>query len=138
MGGATIWPVPRAIDAEAHYYPRRWKRNLFFLYGGMFLIGIQVQRYAQLCRVSCRYKENRAAILGFITNLLFLSASNLRCGRESTWTGAAATLLRESASTETSDHNWHTAHANPRLNDETDAHARTNHLDSLFKTTTNS
>ena len=58
MGGAAIWPVPRAIDAEAHYYPRRWKRNLFFLYGGMFLIGIQVQRYAQLCRVSCRYQEN--------------------------------------------------------------------------------
>jgi len=52
MGGATIWPVPRAIDAEAHYYPRRWKRNLFFLYGGMFLIGIQVQRYMQLCRQS--------------------------------------------------------------------------------------
>ena len=52
MGGATIWPVPRAIDAEAHYYPRRWKRNLFFLYGGMFLIGIQVQRYGLLCRVS--------------------------------------------------------------------------------------
>ena len=52
MGGATIWPVPRAIDAEAHYYPRAWKRNMLFLYGGMFLIGIQVQRYAQLCRVS--------------------------------------------------------------------------------------
>ena len=52
MGGATIWPVPRAIDAEAHYYPRMWKRNLFFLYGGMFLIGIQVQRYGLMCRVS--------------------------------------------------------------------------------------
>lgn len=52
MGGATIWPVPRAIDAEAHYYPRRWKRNFAFLYGGMFLIGIQVQRYGLLCRVS--------------------------------------------------------------------------------------
>jgi len=52
MGGATIWPVPRAIDAEAHYYPRRWKRNMLFLYGGMFLIGIQVQRHMQLCRVS--------------------------------------------------------------------------------------
>jgi len=25
MGGYTIWPVPRGIDAEAHYYPRRWK-----------------------------------------------------------------------------------------------------------------
>ena len=52
MGGATIWPVPRAVDAEAHYYPRKWKRNFAFLYGGMFLIGIQVQRYGQLCRVS--------------------------------------------------------------------------------------
>ena len=52
MGGATIWPVPRAIDAEAHYYPRQWKRNMLFLYGGMFLVGIQVQRHMQLCRVS--------------------------------------------------------------------------------------
>lgn len=39
MGGATIWPVPRAIDLEAHHYPRRWKRNYLFLYGGLFLIG---------------------------------------------------------------------------------------------------
>ena len=52
MGGATIWPVPRAIDAEAHYYPRRWKRNMLFLYGGLFLTGIQIQRYGQLCRQS--------------------------------------------------------------------------------------
>ena len=52
MGGATIWPVPRAIDAEAHYYPRMWKRNLFFLYGGLFLIGIQVQRFSLMHRVS--------------------------------------------------------------------------------------
>ena len=55
MGGATIWPVPRAMDAEAHYYPRRWKRNFLFLYGGMFLVGIQVQRYASLCRVSTHH-----------------------------------------------------------------------------------
>ena len=52
MGGATIWPVPRAIDAEAHYYPRKWKRNYLFLYGGMFLTGIQIQRYCHLHRVS--------------------------------------------------------------------------------------
>jgi hypothetical protein len=38
MGGATIWPVPRAMDAEAHHYPRHWKRNLMFLYGAGFLI----------------------------------------------------------------------------------------------------
>ena len=70
MGGATIWPVPRAIDAEAHYYPRRWKRNMLFLYGGMFLIGIQVQRYAQLCRVStCHFyhtNERNSHCLVFI------------------------------------------------------------------------
>jgi len=42
MGGATIWPVPRAIDAEAHYYPRHWKRNFFFLYTAGFLITFQV------------------------------------------------------------------------------------------------
>ena len=52
MGGATIWPVPRALDAEAHYYPRKWKRNFLFLYGGLFLIGMQVQRYALMHRVS--------------------------------------------------------------------------------------
>ena len=51
MGGATIWPVPRAMDAEAHYYPRRWKRNWIFLYGGLFLTGIQINRYATLHRV---------------------------------------------------------------------------------------
>ena len=52
MGGATIWPVPRALDAEAHYYPRMWKRNMFFLYGAVFLMGFQFQRYAWMCRVS--------------------------------------------------------------------------------------
>ena len=51
MGGATIWPVPRALDAEAHYYPRMWKRNMFFLYGAVFLMGFQFQRYAWMCRV---------------------------------------------------------------------------------------
>ena len=52
MGGATIWPVPRAIDAEAHYYPRKWKRNLFVLYSGAMLISFQINRYGHLCRVS--------------------------------------------------------------------------------------
>jgi hypothetical protein len=42
MGGATIWPVPRALDCEAHHYPRHWKRNLVVLYGAAFLIGFQV------------------------------------------------------------------------------------------------
>jgi hypothetical protein len=50
MGGATIWPVPRAIDAEAHYYPRRWKANFLFLYSAAFLISFQVQRYGHMCR----------------------------------------------------------------------------------------
>ena len=52
MGHATLWPVPRAIDAEAHHYPRFWKRNLFFLYGGAALMVLQVNRYAWICRVS--------------------------------------------------------------------------------------
>ena len=97
MGGATIWPVPRAIDAEAHYYPRRWKRNMLFLYGGMFLIGIQVQRYAQLCRVS-----NHFEVLSHYWALLTLFGvcSNRRFAQENTWTGEARTLPRESGSTE--------------------------------------
>ena len=91
MGGATIWPVPRALDAEAHYYPRRWKRNMAFLYGGMFLIGLQLQRYGQLCRVS---PPSIAAATLFL--VLFLSNfswynSNQRCVQESTWTGVAKT-----------------------------------------------
>ena len=52
MGHATLWPVPRAIDAEAHHYPRHWKRNMFFLYGSAFLMVLQVNRYAWICRVS--------------------------------------------------------------------------------------
>ena len=52
MGGATIWPVPKAIDLEAYHYPRHWKRNMFFLYGGLFIIGFQISRYALLCKVS--------------------------------------------------------------------------------------
>ncbi len=52
MAGATILPVPKAIDAEAHYYPRRWKRNMFFLYGGLGLIAFQISRFALTQRVS--------------------------------------------------------------------------------------
>lgn len=52
MGGYTIWPVPRAIDAEASYYPRLWKRNFFFLYTGVFLMTFQLQRYGHMCRTS--------------------------------------------------------------------------------------
>ena len=51
MGGATIWPVPKAVDLEAYHYPRHWKRNLFFLYGGLFIIGFQISRFALLCKV---------------------------------------------------------------------------------------
>ena len=52
MAGATILPVPKAVDIEAHHYPRRWKRNMFFLYGGMFLMAFQISRFAHMCRVS--------------------------------------------------------------------------------------
>ena len=44
--------MPRAIDAEAHYYPRQWKRNMLFLYGAAFLIQLQIQRYGHMCRQS--------------------------------------------------------------------------------------
>ena len=50
MGHATLWPVPRAIDAEAHHYPRHWKRNGIVLYGAVILVGLQIQRYAALVR----------------------------------------------------------------------------------------
>ena len=52
MGGATIYPVPRAIDAEAHYYPRKWKRNAAAIYGGFFLLSWQIQRFSSLNCVS--------------------------------------------------------------------------------------
>ena len=65
MGGATIWPVPRALDAEAHQYPRKWKRNMLFLYGGAFLIGLQFNRYALMCRVSLEHE--------FVTYLVYLA-----------------------------------------------------------------
>ena len=90
MGGATIWPVPRALDAEAHYYPRLWKRNLIFLYGGLFLIGIQVQRYGLLCKVS---SINHC----FISDIFH---SNRRCARENTWTGEVEMLPSVLDSTE--------------------------------------
>ena len=67
MGGATIWPVPRALDAEANYYPKKWKRNFLFLYGGLFLTGIQIQRYGLLCRVSTKIQKQAGSyFLSFI------------------------------------------------------------------------
>ena len=42
MGRVTIWPIPRALDVEAHQYPRKWKRNMFFLYSAAFLTFFQV------------------------------------------------------------------------------------------------
>ena len=86
MGGATIWPVPRAMDAEAHYYPRMWKRNMFFLYGSMILMGFQFQRYAWMCRVS-------SLIIDVNRPPLF---SNQLCESANTWIGAADTNPRES------------------------------------------
>lgn len=55
MAGATIIPVPRAVDMEAHHYPRRWKRNMFFLYGGLALMAFQISRFALMCRVSSSF-----------------------------------------------------------------------------------
>ena len=100
MGGATIWPVPRAVDAEAHYYPRRWKRNFLFLYTGMFLIGIQVQRYAQLCRVSLAPLLDRSIHrLTLADSFAPLFYSNRPCAQVSTWIGVAATPQSASATT---------------------------------------
>ena len=100
MGGATIWPVPRAMDAEAHYYPRRWKRNWIFLYGGLFLTGIQINRYAALHRVSYALSlQNKSSK----TNLLRLSFSNRLCARANTWIGEARMLQSASGSTERVD-----------------------------------
>jgi len=48
MGGATIWPVPKAIDLEAYMYPRKWRRNLRFYYGSMFLVWFQIHRFLSL------------------------------------------------------------------------------------------
>ena len=59
MAGATILPVPKAVDIEAHHYPRRWKRNLFFLYGGMFLMAFQISRFAHMCRVSVKISREK-------------------------------------------------------------------------------
>ena len=84
MGHATLWPVPRAIDAEAHHYPRHWKRNLFILYGGALLIGLQVQRFGWICRVSYSL---------FDFSILFYS--NPPSKMVNTWTGAVTTHQKE-------------------------------------------
>jgi len=86
MGHATLWPVPRAIDAEAHHYPRHWKRNLFILYGGALLIGLQVQRYGWICRVSLSFFQ--------LFNHTFF-CSNPPSKMANTWTGAAMTHQKE-------------------------------------------
>jgi len=68
MGHATLWPVPRAIDAEAHHYPRFWKRNLMFLYGSGLLMLFQINRYGWICRVS--------SFIILVTFFMFLAIIN--------------------------------------------------------------
>ena len=58
MGGATIWPIPKAVDLEAFHYPRMWKRNFFFLYSGLLLMTFQLSRFAHMCRVSSNLSFN--------------------------------------------------------------------------------
>ena len=70
MGGATIWPVPKAVDLEAYHYPRHWKRNMFFLYSGLFLIGFQISRFALVCKVSIYTKFS--GVFGFIFPIILL------------------------------------------------------------------
>jgi len=89
MGHATLWPVPRAVDAEAHHYPRHWKRNMFFLYGGAGLIVLQIWRYGFICRVSIIQQDFANQ---FITFYLY---SNLLLRMENTWTGAHGMPQRE-------------------------------------------
>lgn len=50
MGGAPMWPVPRAIDAEAHHYPRRWFRNSIIINASVLLLSLQVGRYALMVK----------------------------------------------------------------------------------------
>ena len=52
MGGATLWPIPRSIDVEAHHYPRNWKRNLLIFHMSALLMLLQVNRYSFLGRQS--------------------------------------------------------------------------------------
>lgn len=127
MGGATIWPVPRALDAEAHQYPRMWKRNMFFLYSGAFLIAIQLNRYCALCRVSHSRTNRDSKVLTDI----FSSFSNQRCAQESTWTGAATTHPRESGSTESAFQKTTTSLQN-KLQDDLNCYLKQEKLDLFF------
>jgi len=82
MGGYTIWPVPRAIDAEAHYYPRNWKKNMLFLYGAAFLIGLQTQRFGFSSSSSTLMFKltlacSVAASAGFMSPAVHMPASKL-------------------------------------------------------------
>ena len=105
MGGATIWPIPRAIDAEAHYYPRKWKRNLFVLYSGALLISFQINRYGHLCRVSvCLflsiYFQGKFSKKSTLTFFAVFVHSNRQCALENTWTGDRVMLPNVSVTTE--------------------------------------
>ena len=55
--------MPRAIDVEAHQYPRKWKRNAFYLYSGVLLLGFQLNRYVHLCRVSLTFLTSELEFL---------------------------------------------------------------------------
>ena len=96
MAGATIWPIPKAISLHAHQYPRHWKRNMFFLYGGMAILAFQFSRFAHLCRVSS-FNHSNYFLIG---TMLIHEYSNQQYGRVSTWTGAAMMLQRESDTNE--------------------------------------
>lgn len=71
MAGATFLPIPKAIDLEAHHYPRHWKRNLFFLYGGAMLVLFQFQRYTHLCRVSIKCIWSKLTLEIFLRKMWF-------------------------------------------------------------------
>lgn len=48
--GAPMWPIPRALDLEAHHYPRKWFRNMWILQGSLLLFGFQLSRYSMMLR----------------------------------------------------------------------------------------
>jgi hypothetical protein len=52
MGGATFYPVPKAIDMEMYTYPRMWKRNMLFLWSSLLLAGFQFSRFSLMVRQS--------------------------------------------------------------------------------------
>jgi hypothetical protein len=46
MGGGPIIKVPKAVDIEAHQYPRQWKKGMYMCWGAMALLGFQLSRYS--------------------------------------------------------------------------------------------